>query len=124
MSEIYNCVLNTQAEASQTKGADTLFPYWSFTKTAIAIIAMRLSERGIIELDDTFPAQEFTFRQLLNHTSGMPDYVSLPSYQDDVAADEEPWFRNQMLAEVYELDTLFAPGEGWAYSNSWCMQPW
>jgi CubicO group peptidase (beta-lactamase class C family) len=97
--------------------ASLLFPYWSFTKTAIAICALKLYERGEIELDSHIDGERYTLRQLLNHTAGLADYSALADYHRAVAADEEPWAREKLLAATLAKGPLFAPGEGWSYSN-------
>jgi D-alanyl-D-alanine carboxypeptidase len=93
------------------------FPYWSFTKTVIAICAVKLCENGMIDLDARVDDEAYTLRQLLNHTAGLADYNALPDYRRDVAADETPWPREELLGAVLAKGPLFAPGEGWSYSN-------
>lgn len=97
--------------------ASLVFPYWSFTKTVIAICALKLQERATIRLDTRLDGEGFTLRQLLNHTSGLPDYSALADYHKAVAADEEPWPRERLLTAALAKGPLFAPGDGWAYSN-------
>ena len=97
--------------------ASLLFPYWSFTKTVIAICALKLRERGQLDLDTRIEGERYTLRHLLNHTAGLPDYSALPDYHQAVAADEEPWPRDQLLQAALAKGVLFAPGEGWSYSN-------
>ncbi len=97
--------------------ASLLFPYWSFTKTVIAICALTLWERGEIDLDTPLDGEPHTLRQLLNHTAGLPDYCVLADYHKAVAADEAPWPREKLLGATLAKGTLFAPGEGWSYSN-------
>lgn len=97
--------------------ASLLFPYWSFTKTAIAICALKLYERGKLDLDSRTDGERYTLRQLLNHTAGLADYSALADYHRAVAADEEPWVREKLLAATLAKGPLFAPGEGWSYSN-------
>lgn len=94
-----------------------LFPYWSFTKTVIAICVLQVMEQGKLDLDDKFSDWPFTWRQLLNHTSGLPDYGALPAYQQAVAEYETPWDRERLLAQTLSKGVRFGPGEGWAYSN-------
>ncbi|MGI9488167.1 MAG: serine hydrolase domain-containing protein [Geminicoccaceae bacterium] len=93
------------------------FPYWSFTKTVITICTLKLSEEGMVDLDAYLDGQPFTLRQLLSHTAGLPDYGALADYHRDVAADEEPWPREKVLGAVLTRGGLFAPGQGWSYSN-------
>jgi D-alanyl-D-alanine carboxypeptidase len=93
------------------------FPYWSFTKTVIAICALKLCEDGVIDLDARLDDENYTLRQLLNHTAGLPDYGALPEYRRGVAADETPWPREKLLGAVLAKGPLFAAGEGWSYSN-------
>ena len=93
------------------------FPYWSFTKTVIAICALKLSEIGVVELDTHLEGEAYTLRQLLQHTAGIADYGQIADYHRDVAAQQLPWPREKLLAAVREKGTLFPPGGGWAYSN-------
>ncbi|PZQ50806.1 MAG: serine hydrolase [Rhodovulum sulfidophilum] len=94
-----------------------LFPYWSFTETAIATCALRLAEEGALDLDARAPGQAWTPAQLLGHTAGLPDYGGLEAYQRAVAADAEPWPRDALLGAALARGMLFAPGSGWSYSN-------
>ncbi|MCR8547913.1 beta-lactamase family protein [Salipiger sp. P9] len=100
-----------------TAGSAPVFPYWSFTKTVIALCALTLSETGKLDLDAPVTAFPATLRQLLTHTAGLPDYGPLPAYAAAVAAQEEPWPRERLVAAVMAEGPLFAPGQGWAYSN-------
>lgn len=97
--------------------ASLIFPYWSFTKTVIAICALKLYERGEIDLDQRLDGERFTLRQLLNHTSGLPDYSALSDYHAAVTADEDPWPRDRLLSAALAKGFLFEPGQGWSYSN-------
>jgi D-alanyl-D-alanine carboxypeptidase len=94
------------------------------TKTFVAALVLRLVAEGLLDLDDDAApfAEGITIRQLLNHTSGLPDFV------DDVMELFEPYRRN--LAHRWELDArdelrlvmerprLFPSGEGWSYHGS------
>ncbi|WP_341704635.1 serine hydrolase domain-containing protein [Ferrovibrio sp.] len=92
-------------------------PWWSFTKTLLAIAALRLAEDGALSLDAPLAGADYTLAQLLRHEAGLPDYGGLASYQADVAAQRAPWPAARLLAET-EADRLrYAPGQGWAYSN-------
>lgn len=94
-----------------------LFPYWSYTKTVIVLCALKLCERGELDLDRLLEGQSYTLRQLLAHTAGVPDYGGLAAYRRDVAAGAAPWSRQLLLERVMANGMLFEPGQGWAYSN-------
>ncbi len=94
-----------------------VFPFWSLTKTALAICALKLVGAGRLSLDRRLSGEAFTLRQLLGHTSGLPDYGNLRSYQEAVARDEDPWPREMVRRLALAQGMLFRPSEGWAYSN-------
>lgn len=98
-------------------GSADRVPWWSFTKTAIAIAALRLVEQGRLGLDDRVAGEAFTLRQLLRHEAGLPDYGGLRRYHEDVAAGRRPWPLDRLLAAVGSTRLLYPPGAGWAYSN-------
>lgn len=96
---------------------DGLFPYWSFTKTAISISALKLVEARALDLDAPVNGQPFSLRQLLAHTSDLPDYGQSEQYHAAIASQEAPWARDELLDIVLRDGLLFEPGEGWSYSN-------
>ncbi|WP_198651178.1 serine hydrolase domain-containing protein [Salinicola sp. CPA57] len=104
------------SDTRQVEGAE-IFPYWSFTKTVIAICALRMAQEGRIDLDRHLTGYDFSLRQVLNHTSGLPDYFSLSEYRRAVAEDEEPWPVEYLRELTMERGRLFRPGKGWSYSN-------
>ena len=95
---------------------------YSVTKTYLAVLCLRLE----LELDapvatwiddDRLPPA--TLRQLLNHTSGIPDYGRLPEYGAAVRdSPSEPWSDEELLARALAAGVDFEPGRGWAYSNT------
>jgi len=100
-----------------TDSTELVFPYWSFSKTAIALCALKLHERGEVDLDHPLSGRRYNLRQLLQHTAGLPDYGGLKDYHAAVACDEEPWPEEQLMAAAHADELLFEPGKGWAYSN-------
>lgn len=94
-----------------------IFPYWSFTKTVISICALRMVQEGRLDLDRPLDGYDISLRQLLSHTSGLPDYHSLPAYRTAVAQNEEPWPAEDLREATLAQGRLFPPGKGWAYSN-------
>jgi len=106
------------AGAGGTAGAATgLFPWWSFTKTALAIAALRLVEEGSLRLDDSRPGKPFTLRHLLTHRAGLPDYGCVDPYHQAVSRGEDAWDREHLLIAAGADRLLFEPGTGWTYSN-------
>lgn len=96
---------------------EACFPYWSFTKTVIAICALKLVESGKLDLDATLNGEPYTLRQLLKHTSGLPDYGQFTEYHSAVAAKKMPWTRRKLLDVAFANGMLFEPTQGWSYSN-------
>lgn len=104
--------------------AEHRFRIGSVTKIFVAALVLQLVAEGLIELDgDAAPfVQGITIRQLLNHTSGLPDFMDdvvefFEPYRRDPAHRWQPG-REDELRLVLEKPRLFPPGEGWAYRGS------
>jgi D-alanyl-D-alanine carboxypeptidase len=103
---------------------DHRFRIGSVTKIFVAALVLQLVAEGLLDLDgDAAPfAAGITIRQLLNHTSGLPDFIG------DPVAFFEPYRRNAAhrwelgprdeLRLVMEKPREFAPGERWSYHGS------
>jgi D-alanyl-D-alanine carboxypeptidase len=94
------------------------------TKIFVAALVLHLVAEGLLDLDgDAAPFVEgVTIRQLLNHTSGLDDFVGdivsfFEPYRRDPAHRWELGPRDE-LRLVMEKPRLFPPGEGWAYHGS------
>jgi CubicO group peptidase (beta-lactamase class C family) len=96
----------------------TLVPWWSIAKTAVAACALVLVAGGRLDLDRAVPGRHFTLRQLLQHTSGLPDYAESDEYEAAVDRHDDPWSEADLLAHIDGAKLLFEPGQGWSYSNS------
>lgn len=96
---------------------DKAVPWWSFTKTIMASAILKLVEQNKIDLDSCLEGQRFTYRQLLQHTSGLKDYGSLASYHVAVKNGDKPWSEDQLFNQLNINELLFEPGKGWCYSN-------
>jgi len=117
MSEIHSAAILPDGTRRAYGASSARFPWWSFTKTALAICAMRLVEEGLLALDAPRPGKPYTLRQLLQHRAGVPNYGGLESYHKAVARGDTPWPRDTLLDAVGGDRLDFAPGTGWAYSN-------
>ncbi|HXY38812.1 MAG TPA: serine hydrolase domain-containing protein, partial [Vicinamibacteria bacterium] len=109
----------------------TGFRLASVTKQFTATAVMLLVRDGRLRYDDrltgilAFPAWagDITIRQLLNHTSGLPDYEDLMESAERGGAT--PWTAERQIQDEEVLSLLraapagrFPPGTSWAYSNS------
>jgi D-alanyl-D-alanine carboxypeptidase len=100
----------------------------SVAKAFSGATALSLVDEGVLSLDDTIadrlpdlPAAwgEVTLRQLLNHTSGLPDFTESEAFFEEVTASlEEAVPPVDMLAFVAEEPLNFPPGTQYRYSNS------
>jgi D-alanyl-D-alanine carboxypeptidase len=97
------------------------FPIASVTKTFVAAVVLRLVAEGQLELDAPAGEHGATVRQLLNHTSGLPDAWDidelLEPYRRDLAY-RPARARGERAALALARPRLFAAGEGWSYSGS------
>jgi CubicO group peptidase (beta-lactamase class C family) len=112
--------------------AETNFRLASCTKQFTAMAIMLLVQEGKLRYDEplgkVFPdfplyGQAITVRELLTHTSGLPDYEGLMA--DAEKAGIVPWTAEHQIQDDEVLRLLkaqthgkFAPGTNWCYSNS------
>jgi CubicO group peptidase (beta-lactamase class C family) len=109
---------------------NTNFRLASFTKQFTASCIMLLVLDGKLRYDDhltdvfpEFPAygKAITIRNLLNHTSGLPDYEDLLMAQYPNTSDDKiPQILDAGVFKLLEQQTAgkFPPGSKWEYSNS------
>jgi CubicO group peptidase (beta-lactamase class C family) len=93
-------------------------PWWSITKTCLAACALVLVARGRLALDECLPDRTYTLRQLLQHTSGLGSYTARPEYLAAIERKDIPWTDAELMARLRLDPFMFAPGEGWSYSNT------
>jgi CubicO group peptidase (beta-lactamase class C family) len=111
----------------------TVYQLQSITKTFVACGIMLLAEDGKLGLDDRITTRlsglpeawsGVTVRHLLNHTSGIPNFVSdqpsgkLGKGAAIVAFAQKASSSEEIIGWAAGLPPKFAPGEGWAYSNT------
>lgn len=118
------------------------FRVGSLTKPFVATVLLQLASEGALRLDDPVgrwlpglplgrygasvgdPSRAVTVRQLLGHTSGIPDYTSNPAVRYDYFSARflaERWATHsprELVRASLARPPLFAPGKGWSYSNT------
>jgi len=105
------------------------FRIGSVTKTFVATVLLQLVDEGRLDLDDPIerhlsgvvPNGAITVRQLLQHTSGLYDYMSEPGYstnrwRGDARFDD--YTPQDLLDVAFAKGPLFDPGTSWHYSNT------
>jgi len=95
-----------------------LVPWWSITKSCLAACVLVLVDKGQLDLDRWLTGRAFTLRQLLQHTSGLACYTEHPDYDRANSADGDPWSHEALLEQSKTTPAMFAPGQGWSYSNT------
>jgi len=97
---------------------------FSMTKTLTAIAVLQLVEQGKIDLNSKASSyiehpygSEITIRQLLSHTSGVPDPIPLRWVH--LASTQNSFDEKKALSEVLveNSQTDYLPGEEYGYSN-------
>ncbi|HET9198863.1 MAG TPA: serine hydrolase domain-containing protein [Solirubrobacterales bacterium] len=100
----------------------------SVSKGFNAYLAAKLAGDGALSLDRTLreqlpgilPAGEaVTLRQLLQHTSGLADYIRAPTFVEQLLADPARYFSPLQLTGFVRDEPLeFAPGSRYHYSDT------
>lgn len=100
----------------------------SVSKAFSGAVALQLVSDGLLSLDDTI-GQRLPFlpvgwhavklRQLLNHTSGVPDFILSKAFLKRVTAKPaEPPSPRRLIGYVGDKPLEFPPGSQYRYSNS------
>ncbi|VVT06822.1 MULTISPECIES: serine hydrolase [unclassified Imperialibacter] len=102
-----------------------LFKIASITKLYVAVATTKLVKDGRLSLDKTlaeyFPAlagriensDKITLRHMLQHRSGIPNFVDHPDYWKNPPKNKE-----ETLGYALDLPADFEPGEDYGYSNT------
>lgn len=105
--------------------ADTKFMIGSVSKPLTATLMLVQVQKGLISLDKTVsdylpefkgkPAADLTIRQLLSHTSGMPNYDIIKDFFPRISRQN---FTREQYIKIYMDSALaFEPGTRYAYSS-------
>ncbi len=104
---------------------DTKFMIGSISKPLTATLILILVQKGLVDLNKTIddyltefknkPAAKVTIRQLLNHTSGIPNYDIIKDFFPRISRQS---FSREDYVKVYSDSALaFKPGSRYMYSS-------
>jgi D-alanyl-D-alanine carboxypeptidase len=111
--------------------ADSRFRIGSMTKMFVATVVLQLVAEHKVDLDAPIDrylpgvvwangndGRDITVRELLQHTSGLPDYVNYIDLQTIIDDPLTHYSPQQLLNVALAHPPLFAPGTGWSYSST------
>jgi D-alanyl-D-alanine carboxypeptidase len=95
----------------------------SVTKSFVAVVVLQLAEEGELDLDasisEYFPglagAEQITSRHLLQHTSGLGEYINDPLVRSEA---QREWTPAELIAVAEASGRIGAPGGTSLYSNT------
>ncbi len=111
----------------------TVYIAASISKLNIATLLLLFAEEGIINLEDTWRSYlpnlnvsidtNITIRQLLNHTSGIADYLEVPANSHYVTDNFSHFYTPEYIMEnIVNAVPDFSAGTNFNYSNSnYCL---
>ena len=114
---------STRFDGGRPVSAKTLWQIGSNTKAFLSVILLQLEAEGKLSIADTldkwlpqYPAWgRITIRQLLNMTSGIPEYLGVPAFRVAYAAAPDIIFSaTDPVSFAIGLPLL----QGWNYSNT------
>jgi D-alanyl-D-alanine carboxypeptidase len=115
----------TQSVAPGSPAVDPKVPWniGSATKTFVAVVALQLAQEGRLDLDAGiqryFPnlreANTITPRELLQHTSGLGEYLDKPAVRND---KQHQWTPAELIAVAEAGGRFGEPGGPHHYSNT------
>ncbi len=103
----------------------TKFMIGSVSKQLTAMLILSQVQKGLIDLDKTITdyipsfsaknGRKITIRQLLSHSSGMPNYEIIPDFFPRISRQ---YFTREDYIKLYmDSALLFEPGTGYSYSS-------
>ncbi len=103
------------------------FRIGSMTKGFVSTVVLQFAAEQRLSLDDTVQrwlpgvvpnGDAITVRQLMNHTSGLYDYIDVPFYIQLLREPLTTWQPLELVQRAVAHPPLFAPGTSWSYSNT------
>jgi len=105
----------------------TLFQAGSVAKSFTAIIVLQLEGEGKLNIHDKLGKwlpnfkkwKQITIKQLLNQTSGIYNYSTLPKFRKATYKNpKKRWKPKALVYMAYHHSPYFKPGDGWHYSDT------
>ncbi len=105
---------------------DTKFDLASLSKQFLAVLILQLEQEGKIDLDSTLSTyypeyrkdtgEKITIKQLLSHTSGIPNYTNIPYVWSDSLMNR--YTKEDLVKKFCSMDLEFSPGSRYQYNNT------
>ena len=119
-------------ETGQAPPMDGEVRIGSNTKTFVAVVVMQLVQEGKVGLDEPIETylpglikgegidgSKITVRQLLQHTSGLPEYTDTTPGRSDIFQVKDHYAQpRDLLDTALSKPAAFEPGTQWAYTNT------
>ena len=119
-------------ETGQAPPMDGEVRIGSNTKTFVAVVVMQLVQEGKVGLDEPIEtylpglikgegidASRITVRQLLQHTSGLPEYTDTTPGSGDIFQIKDHYAQpRDLLDTALGKPAAFEPGTQWKYTNT------
>ena len=118
-------------ETGQAPPLDGEVRIGSNTKTFVAVVVMQMVQEGKVGLDEPIETylpglikgegidgSKITVRQLLQHTSGLPEYTDTTPGRSDIFQIKDHYIPpRDLLDTALGKPAAFEPGTQWAYTN-------
>ena len=119
-------------ETGQAPPMDGEVRIGSNTKTFVAVVVMQMVQEGKVGLDEPIETylpglikgegidgSKITVRQLLQHTSGLPEYTDTTPGRSDIFQIKDHYIPSRdLLDTALGKPAAFEPGTQWAYTNT------
>jgi D-alanyl-D-alanine carboxypeptidase len=99
----------------------------SITKSFTSTVVLQLEAEGRLSLNDSVEkwlpglvpnGSAITIHELMNHTSGIPNYTDLPLFLQILHDPLKSYTPRELVERAVANPPLFPPGTSWEYSNT------
>jgi len=107
---------------------DTVYPISSVSRIFASVLAMRLADAGLLNLDNSIadylegvPADKkgITVRHLLQHTHGLEDYYHSDAFAAETDRSTDDSSTQELVDWSLNRPPQSPPGEDWQYGRLW-----